>query len=381
MQSRHGVNNVMDVLRKAAEALQRDGCAVLATIVGSSGSTPAPRGSFMLIENGGERTAGTVGGGSVEAAVIAAATQTFSSGTPVIATFDLQDDVTESGLICGGTVDVFLEPLTREHAPLLAMLARKRKTGEDVLLAIVRSAGGTERKVVVSQASEISPEEERHAVTIAGFQSRHGIQIPANIWTEGALRLHGPEGEIIVVAIPGTPPLVVFGGGHIGRSVAQVAHLAGFAVTVVDDRPAFSAADRFPAGVNAIVSPWKEALDRIQVTTSTAVVIVTRAHVSDEEVLAAVLTTPASYIGMIGSKKKVTHAFEKLARRGVTADVLRRIHAPIGIDIGATTVEEIAVSIVAEVIAARRGACAPFAHKSTEMEELLTTLRPTDVRT
>jgi xanthine dehydrogenase accessory factor len=150
------------------------------------------------------------------------------------------------------------------------------------------------------------------------------------------------------------PTLLIFGAGHVAQPLAQMAALAGFRVIVVDDREEFANRERFPTADEVVVAEVAEAFGRAHVDEESYVVAVTRGHVMDEEVVAQALGTPARYIGMIGSRRKVAAVRERLRGRGFGEADLDRIHAPIGLDIGADTVEEIAVSIVAELVQERR---------------------------
>jgi len=154
------------------------------------------------------------------------------------------------------------------------------------------------------------------------------------------------------------PPLelIICGGGHVGQAVAKVGALLDFKITVIDDRPEFSSRDKFPdPGVRLIAGDFTEALRAMKITRASHVVIVTRGHRHDEICLREVIEKPARYIGMIGSRRRSTTIREHLRREGVGAEHLRRVHSPIGLDIGAMTPEEIALAILAEIVLARRG--------------------------
>jgi xanthine dehydrogenase accessory factor len=152
------------------------------------------------------------------------------------------------------------------------------------------------------------------------------------------------------------PDLIVCGGGHVGKAVADLARLLDYKVTVVDDRPEFSSRERFPDPKIAVLTQdFVTALRSLKITRETSVVIVTRGHRHDEICLGEVVESPARYVGMIGSRRRVTTIREHLRGQGVKADALRRINAPIGLDIGALTPEEIAIAILAEIVLVRRG--------------------------
>jgi xanthine dehydrogenase accessory factor len=168
-------------------------------------------------------------------------------------------------------------------------------------------------------------------------------------------RVSGPKEEIIIQPIVGSQPLIIFGGGHVGRSLSRLASLSGFSIIVVDERQEYARSTRFPEAAKTISKSWSAAFEEVEITHSTSIVIVTSGHKSDAEVLRHAVTTRARYVGMIGSKKKVAATFAQLVKDRVPLSALKRAHAPIGLDIGAVTAEEIAVSILAELIRARRG--------------------------
>jgi xanthine dehydrogenase accessory factor len=161
--------------------------------------------------------------------------------------------------------------------------------------------------------------------------------------------------ELMIEVIESPATLLIVGGGHVGRSIATIAAEAGFSVAVLDDREAFANPERFPMADRVICGDFIEELRRFPIDASTYIVCVTRGHKQDELSLREVAASPAAYVGMIGSIRRVSTVLTHLARDGVPRDALDRVHTPIGLDIGAETPEEIAVSIVAELVLVRRG--------------------------
>ena len=162
------------------------------------------------------------------------------------------------------------------------------------------------------------------------------------------------------------PILYVFGGGHVSMAMAKVASAAGFAIGVVDDREAFANRERFPAAQELFTS-YEEAFEKLKPNASTYLVIVTRGHKDDMRVLAWAVRTKARYVGMIGSKRKVLSVYKALEKEGYSPEEFERVFAPMGLEIGALSPEEIAISIVAELIAVRRNA-ESSAHKKVKIE-------------
>ncbi len=171
--------------------------------------------------------------------------------------------------------------------------------------------------------------------------------------------------EIFVEPILPLPTLYIFGGGHVSIALAQAAHTAGFAIAVIDDRESFANAQRFPMA-REIYTTYEQAFERIKPNASSYLVIVTRGHKDDMRVLAWAVGTEARYIGMIGSKRKVLSVYKALDKEGITAEKFERVHAPVGLEIGALTPQEIAISITAELIAVRRNA-AGLPHKAASL--------------
>ena len=240
------------------------GPAALVTIVAARGSTPQKPGAKMIVFADG-RTVGTIGGGCLEAELARRARQAIASGRSTLAEFELTpEQAGAEGLICGGKMQVFIEPLER------------------------------------------------------------------------------------------TPTLCILGAGHIAMPLAALAHRCGFRVEVLDDRAQFVNAERFPEAA-LIVEPFSAAASRLTLGADTYAVVATRGHAGDLEALQAVVGRGLRYVGLVGSRSKAVHLLAALRERGVSAEDLAAIHVPVGLAIGAVSPEEIAVSILAEMIAVRRG--------------------------
>lgn len=354
---------------------------MLATVISTTGSTPASALSKMLVKDNGKSWLGTVGGGCLEGDVLQEAIQMYSSGTAKILTFHLNETNIDQGLICGGSLDVLIEPLTKRDFLLMHEVKALRDEGNDCVIATFLSRGGVvEEKMCLSTAtgSNNGTEEldDRLKQVNALLSSSEAAKLKEAISKAShrneTQRVMTTSGEMIVEPVSGTPHLVIFGGGHVSKYISRAASMAGFRITVIDDRSEYANAVRFPEAERTLAVDFNEALAHISVTPSTYIVIVTRGHRSDEEILGKVVALPAKYIGMIGSKRKVLTTYEHLTQRGVSADVLNRVHAPIGIEIGATTAEEIGISVVAQLIAVRRGSMDVQKNKSETMKDLIT---------
>ena len=254
-----------EVFAALSDALQRGEEVALVTIVSSTGSTPQRVGAKMLVYSDG-RTVGTIGGGGYENDAFWKAREAIKYRRPLTVKFELNDDFAqETGLVCGGQMEVFIEPL------------------------------------------EPSPE------------------------------------------------VYVFGAGHVGYFVGKMAYDVGFKVHVIDDREKFASTERFGEGIDVIVDHIPTWIASHQLPPTAYAVIVTRGHTHDLDTLRALTVSPLRYLGLIGSKAKVRRIFDQLLDEGLSPEALKGIHAPIGLDIGAITPQEIAVSILAELIAVKHG--------------------------
>lgn len=310
--------------RDAAE-LAQSGRGALATVARTRGSTPVPVGTKMLVGPEG-RLAGSVGGGCVEAEVIATAIAAQADARPGVVTHHLNADLAgDLGLSCGGSLDVFVEPLVPEPAYVAALRAAAAAGS-----GVVRTATDWSRGPLKTFAALVDAAPRARAATLTA------------------------DGRYVIERLVPAPRVLIFGAGHVGAAIARAAAAAGFRVAVVDDRPEFADPARFPAGVAVLAAAPAEAVARAPLSARDAVVVATRGHRQDAEILALVATSPAGYVGMLGSKRKKIVVTKGLSRVGVPRTALARVRVPIGLDIGAVTPEEIAVSVVGELIRFRR---------------------------
>lgn len=313
----------MSVWRAAAELARAGAGGALATVARTTGSTPVPAGTKMLVGPAG-RLEGTIGGGCVEADVIEAARVI---PTPRILTHHLNADLAgDLGLSCGGTVDIVIEPLVAIPAYVQALEQVARAGAGTVTTGLDWSAGPVKR-----------------------FEP--GTVEPGAL----AASLSEDRGTMVERLAP-APRVLVFGAGHVGSAIALAAATAGFRVVVVDDRPEFADAGRFPASVGVETVPAHDALGRFAISAADAIVIATRGHRHDALILERAAASAASYIGLLGSRRKKAVITKALGAAGVPVAALERVRVPVGLAIGAVTPEEIAVSVVAELIAWRRRA-------------------------
>ena len=335
------------------EAPLRSPVLAVASVVRTRGSTPRKVGARMLMDPlGGAR--GTIGGGCGEAEVFGKAQRTLATGEPqLIEVRLLEEEGFESASICGGVLDVFVERLGSEiggvdAAEFFDAVDTLRADGGAAVATIV---AGEEmgRKILVDQRGDLVFQSGREA-----FDSLVREAGPEAIERRTPLREVGPSGEVIFVEpLVEMPEVVVVGAGHVGAAVTEVAARAGFRVVVLDDRADFANPIRLPDATQILVGDPRVRLGALDAHPDRHIVLVTRGHRLDAECLEVALDLRALYVGMIGSRRRVRRIREWLAERGVEGARLEKLHAPIGLDIGAETPGEIAVAIVAEIIAAR----------------------------
>lgn len=332
------------ILSQLLAALERGENLAQATILTHKGSTPRSAGSRMLLVGDGSGIrilAGTIGGGLVEARAMAAGAQVLADGVCRVEHFDLTGELaTGADMICGGRLSVFLERLTPEDLPLYRELAQAL-AGGCRRLRLTPLSGGP------ALLLDPSAPQSGDGLFLAALAAALGISAPVTLEHEG----QGYALEPFVAA----SQLHIFGAGHVSRPTAMMAALCGFAVTVLDDRPEFASQERFPTARPVVLPSFDGCFSGLDCDERAFVVIVTRGHEHDAGVLAQALRTRAGYIGMIGSRRKRDAVYARLRGQGFTDADLARVRCPIGLDIGAETPEEIAVSIVSELIAHRAG--------------------------
>ncbi|HID23345.1 MAG TPA: XdhC/CoxI family protein, partial [Planctomycetaceae bacterium] len=337
-----------DVLRQTVEAIHAHHPAALVVLVETRGSTPQKPGAAMLIFEDGSQV-GTLGGGCVEAEVKRRALQRWGGPGRELVTFHLDNDYGwDDGLICGGRMTLLIDPVgSADDVHYFETYLQLVEAGAGCIEAIVvdpdRAGGGQAgdrflfgpdgRMVARRSRAEAPPSVPRNFKPLS--------ERPRPRVAEGVAYLTEQE----------RCRLLIVGAGHIGQKVAELAAQVDFDVWILDDRDDYCNARRFPTASRLIVAPIDEALRHLEVNNNTMCVIVTRGHNHDEEALFFLAQTPARYIGMIGSKRKIKLILEDLLHAGIPRESLARVCAPIGFPIGSQTVPEIAVSIVAELIA------------------------------
>ena len=317
------------ILAECARLAQGGGAGALATVARRRGSLPMSATAKLLVTAGGARI-GTIGGGCLEGEVIERCHDVLERRLPAVSEHSLNAEMAgDYGLTCGGTATIVVEPVYPD-----AVLA-------SVWSEAMACVAGRDRRLMIT-----------------GLDWRDGVRKqlePANALDEDALdRLPALDDQLLTELVAGLPRLVVFGGGHVGGAIARAAAVAGWRVTVVDDRAEFAEPTRHPTAERTIVCDWHDVGATLDLDSATYAVVATRGHQHDALIMDQVARRDLRYLGMLGSRRKVALTWELLTGWGVPRDRLEPVHAPIGIAIGADTPEEIAVSVVAEMIGVRR---------------------------
>ena len=318
----------------------------IATVVETWGSAPRPAGGKMALTADG-RIAGSVSGGCVENAVVEAGKKTLASGRPRLLHYGVSDDTAWTvGLACGGSLDVFVERLDPAiFEPVSAALRAEKPVAVATLIQGPEPELG--RKLAVFEDGRV-----------AGAIDAEALEAARSALQEGASRRAASgERELFIDVMRPAPRLVIVGGVHIAIALVTLAKTLGFRTILVDPREAFGNITRFPHA-DEIVNDWPDAaLARIAPDSSTAIAVLTHDPKLDDPALRTALPSRAFYVGALGSKRTQEKRRARLVEEGIAADALARLHGPIGLPLGGRSPEEIAIAILAEIVAARnRGA-------------------------
>lgn len=342
------------IYRQLVDLLDRHQPLAFAVLTETKGSTPQKCGAKAIFLPDG-RILGTLGGGCLEAETRQKALRALETGEPFTFRAVLDDDFGwDDGLICGGSVQTFVQPNPKSHEVWRALLdganARQRR-----LLVTVTSGEYVGARVLFAEGRILSTDDlPQEMLEQLAAKSAEVLAEPES---EPSSFLFPPSSlSAYFEPLLPKPVLVICGGGHVGCAVGRLAAWSGFDVVAIDDRASFANQERFPEARRILVEDPAKVMREFPIDDNTYIVIVTRGHRHDAVILREVIHSPAAYIGMIGSRRKVRTILEAFVdERIATPDELRRVRSPIGLNIHSITVEEIAVSIMAELIATRRG--------------------------
>ncbi|MDI6762688.1 MAG: XdhC family protein [Thermodesulfobacteriota bacterium] len=353
-----------DIYTEIINALGAKEQLALATIINRVGSAPREAGAKYLVKKDGTAV-GSIGGGCVEADVWQEARKVIERGEGSILHFKLtSEQLADGGLICGGNIDIFLEPLREDSLNIYREVLRVRQQGGAGILATVISVDSASQKregvkVFIKASGEktgslFAGEELERRILGEAERLLRVKKIEVMTVSSAETANHWKKVEILLEPIYSEPTVYIFGAGHISQQLVPLVKKVHFKTVVIDDREMFANRDRFPEADEIIVSDFKKSFEQITIDNSSYIVIVTRGHLYDGLILEMAVKTEAHYIGMIGSKKKIQTLYQILLNKGIPKEALDKVHAPIGLDINSETPEEIAVSIVAQLIMKRR---------------------------
>ncbi|KAA3647755.1 MAG: XdhC/CoxI family protein [Chloroflexi bacterium] len=317
----------------------------LATVTQTWNSAPRKVGAQMVVAQDSQ-ISGSVSGGCVEGAVAESALEVIASGVPKRLHFGVADETAwDVGLACGGEIDIFVQPLDTSFYEFVRATLNSESPvvmgtiveGDDAILGNSWAFNGKTRESFGSAPPGV----------FAQLESGLATELPQLV----EITQEGQSAHLFVNPIPPSPTLIIIGGVHIAIALSKLASPLGYRVIIIDPRRAFGTEERFPEAHQVIQSWPDEALENIELNSSTAVATLTHDPKIDDPALIKVLNSPAFYIGALGSRKTQAKRRQRLLDAGVEEQFIDRIHGPIGLDIGATTPEEIALSIMAEIVA------------------------------
>ncbi len=357
------MKELRDILTALADLHARGERAAMATVIRVRGSTYRREGARLLIQAGGG-TLGSISGGCLEGDVAEVARGVIETGRPRLVSYDLTSDddaVWGLGLGCNGAIDVFVEPVAgAAGADLLTFLRepidQRRRVAVATVVAAPPSSLTVGARIFIPETGEA-----RGSVGDASLDTRIAAAARTQITAGRSLvlpvDLTSGKGEVFIEVVAPPLPLLVCGAGHDALPLVRLAHELGWWVTVADSRPAYATRERFPWADEVILAEDHDVAQKAQIDRHTFVVLMTHNFLHDRTILRGLLATPARYIGLLGPRARTDRLLADLTKEGVAlSDGQRsRLYGPVGLDLGAETPEEIAMSIIAEILAVRNG--------------------------
>ena len=371
-----------DIIAEIVELKEQGKAAALASLVWSSGSIPMSDRAKMLVRENGQM-AGTIGGGCLEAEVLSVGREVIETGRSRLIRYTMtEQQAGESGLNCGGRVRIFTERIDPgSDVEVYGKVLQARQERKGCILATLldeeRSGGFPRSRMLVLEEGEQEgslglDEADRQVLErideVLEREAGMSVELALDAAQKAVLGF-SPEREVEVFVEPFLPPpvLYVFGGGHVGGQIIRLAKNVGFRVVVIDDRPAFASPDRHPDADEWMVVEMDQVFADLDIDNQSYIVAVSRGHQHDEKIVEKAIRTPARYVGMLGSERKKMTIWKRIEEGGGARERLDQVYAPIGLNIGADTPEEIAVSVVAELITVRRKVKKEWKSKKVEV--------------
>ena len=358
---------MVDIYQGIVDLLNNEENLILASIISQIGPSPAKLGaSFVIREDG--TFLGTLGGGKLESDILTLSKELFHIRKNRLIHIEMKgEDVAGTDMLCGGILDIYLEFISKNSKSALNIFSEavriRKRGGKGIIITFVypETVAKDIYKSLITEKEVIAPvESEKMILSITqkkfsellrkrkpGFYTLHNDDLVETKLT--SVKMQG----VYLEPVLSVPTVYIFGGGHISQKLAPLVKMVNFKVVVIDDRAEFADQARFPDADEVILEDFSKVFEKIQIDETSYLVIVTRGHLSDNICLEMALKTDAIYIGMIGSRRKRDLVYKKIIKKGISKEVLDRVHAPIGLNINAETPEEIAISIVAELIKVR----------------------------
>jgi xanthine dehydrogenase accessory factor len=329
----------MGIYETIEDYLTKKKAGIIATVITRAGSAPRDVGAKMFVGEDG-KLYGTIGGGRLEHSAYQEAMSMMEKDAPKLLHIRMNaKEVASNGMICGGDVEVLLEPVLEKYKSLYERLEYLEKRGKRGVL-ITKLNQNISAKILVEDdltvyGDNIS-ERDRNAFLQHLYETKPYV-----------------NDGLVIEPLQTLTALYIFGAGHVSQYIAKIARMVDFSITIIDDREEFANKERFPDADEILVEDFQKVFDRLRFTGKEFVTIVTRGHQFDAAVLGETMKRHTGYIGMIGSKRKVSIVFDHMKKSGFDDEAIKRVHAPIGLAIHAETPQEIAVSIIAELIKVR----------------------------
>jgi xanthine dehydrogenase accessory factor len=354
---------MQEIFEEAIQSINNNQPCVIATLVRTKGSAPQKAGAKMLVRQDGSAV-GTLGGGCVEGDIWYLAREILEKcEKPLFRKYQLNEEMAaRDGLVCGGVMYFFIEPVYEagDFLFIAKHIVNAGQGGKPLSVAtLINSPAGKvapgSKMLIFEDGSCLHRFKHEEAAEKA---QKSGQKLAAFSENE-FLRLEDGT-EMFIEGFSTPPTLVILGGGHVGKAVSTLAAGLGFRIMIIDDREEYANPQRFPEAEQTIVADFAGGLNRLNISPNSYILIATRGHRLDDVAAEAALRTPARYIGLLGSKRKSLLIYRNLLDKGIPAERVGEIRAPVGLDIGALTPGEIALSIMAEIIALRRGGSGGF---------------------
>jgi len=345
-----------DVFDAAINEIKNNRNFVISTVTRTQGSTPQKPGAKLLVREDGSGV-GTLGGGCVEGDIWFASSEKIKRDESAeVRPYELNEDLAaKDGLVCGGTMHFMIDPIDNKLEFEFFLDEIKKAYNGDKPVALVQVLE-SKKKDEISKKILIREDGSKSGQLISEETDEKLVKESRDLLALGKNKTLDIDGRLFYLEAFTTPPkLLIAGGGHVSKAIANLAKPLGFELNIFDDRDEFANKERFPEANDVKVASYGEGFDQFDINANTFIIIATRGHRQDDTATKAALNTNASYIGLLGSKRKTILIIEKLLSEGIDEQTFNKLRAPVGINIGARTPEEIAISIISEILSFRLG--------------------------